>query len=98
MQKEFFGDVIDTMYQNTPKLLIHIQHFLSANCFGDTYTRNGLNLAEREFLAFVILAVQGGCKPQLKSHIQANYVVGNSKKMLLEAVTQICHGLDIPAA
>ena len=48
-----------------------IQYFLSSNCFGDYYTRKGLDLNTRELLTMAIL-VNLGTEPQLKAHISAN--------------------------
>ena len=48
MQKAIFGDVIDTMYASSPENQLHIQQYLSANCFGDYYTRTGLDIRTRE--------------------------------------------------
>ena len=53
--------------QNMPT----IQYFLSGNCFGDYYTRKGLDLNTRELLTMAIL-VNLGTEPQLKAHIGAN--------------------------
>lgn len=47
LQKEIFGDMIDTMYRQAPSNQRHIQEFLSANCFGDYVTRKGLTIRER---------------------------------------------------
>ena len=33
VQKDIFGDVIDKMYEKSPEDQIHIQRYLSANCF-----------------------------------------------------------------
>ena len=49
-QKAIFGGMIDEMYEKSPKDLLHIQRFLSANCFGDFYTRTGLDLKMRELV------------------------------------------------
>lgn len=35
VQKAIFGDAIDKNYRDSPKDLLHIQRYLSANCFGD---------------------------------------------------------------
>ena len=53
--------------QNMPT----IQYFLSSNCFGDYYTRKGLDLETRELLTMAML-VNLGTEPQLKAHIGAN--------------------------
>ena len=39
VQKSVFGDRIDAMYASSPQDQLHIQRLLSANCFGDYYTR-----------------------------------------------------------
>ena len=44
--------MIDKMYEESPENQIHIQKYLSANCFGDYYTRKGLDLKTRELLNF----------------------------------------------
>lgn len=75
VQKSIFGEVIDKMYEVAPKDQIHIQHYLSDNCFGDFYTRTGLSVKERELLTFVMLISLGGCEPQVKGHIDRKSVV-----------------------
>ncbi len=50
VQKEIFGEMIDKMYKESPEDQLHIQKYLSANCFGDYYTRNGLDIKTRELL------------------------------------------------
>ena len=35
VQKQIFGDTIDQMYAQSPKNQLHIQEYLSANCFGE---------------------------------------------------------------
>jgi 4-carboxymuconolactone decarboxylase len=65
-QKAIFGDAIDKMRQQAPSDQSHIQDFLAANCFGDYYTRNGIDLKTRELLTFAMLISLGGCEPQVK--------------------------------
>lgn len=89
LQKAIFGDRIDTMRQQAPANQLHIQDFLSDNCFGDYYTRTGLDVKTRELLTFAILMSLGGCEPQLKGHIQGNVNVGHDKEFLLSVVTQL---------
>ena len=98
VQKSIFGDMIDKMYRESPPEQMHIQRFLSANCFGDYWTRNGLDLRQRELLTFSMLLSLGGCESQLKGHIQGNLNVGNDKEVLLGAVTQILPYVGYPRA
>ena len=96
LSKVVFGDAIDKMYDQSPADQIHIQKYLSANCFGDYYTRTGLDIKMRELLTFSILLSLGGCEPQLKGHIQGNVNVGNDKKTLLSAITQLLPYVGYP--
>jgi 4-carboxymuconolactone decarboxylase len=96
LQKSIFGASIDKMYQDSPANQIHIQKYLSANCFGDYLTRNGLDIKTRELLTFSMLLSLGGCEPQLKGHIQANLNVGNDKETLHSVVTQLLPYVGYP--
>jgi len=98
VQKEIFGNMIDKMYEESPENQIHIQKYLSANCFGDYYTRKGLDLKTRELLTFSMLLSLGGCEQQLKGHIQGNLNVGNDKEALLSTVTQLLPYVGYPRA
>lgn len=89
MQKQIFGEVIDKMYSESPRNQLHIQKYLSANCFGDYITRNGLDVKTRELATFAMLISLGGVEPQVKGHIQGNVNVGNDKETLLSVVTQL---------
>lgn len=95
-QKAVFGAMIDKMYKESPANQIHIQKYLSANCFGDYYTRTGLDLKTRELLTFSVILSLGGCEPQLKGHIQGNLNVGNDKEALLTVVTQLLPYIGYP--
>jgi len=96
LQKSIFGDMIDTMYKESPEDQIHIQKYLSANCFGDYVTRNGLDVKTRELLTFSMLISLGGCELQVKAHIQGNVNVGNNKQTLLSVVTELIPYIGYP--
>ena len=89
LQKEIFGEMIDNMYKQSPANQLHIQQYLSANCFGDYYTRNGLDVKTRELLTYSILISMGGTESQVKGHIIGNVKVGNNKETLLSVTTQL---------
>ncbi len=63
-----------------------VNKWLSENCFGDYYTRGGLDLAEREAITFCLISAQGGCEPQLIAHAEGNFKVGNDKKYLISVI------------
>jgi 4-carboxymuconolactone decarboxylase len=96
LQTAIFGDVIPQMRQNAPENQKHIQDYLSAFCFGDIYTRSGLDLKTRELLTLCILSSLGGCESQVKSHVQGNLNVGNSKELMIEAITQCLPYIGFP--
>ena len=98
LQKSIFGGMVDNMYKESPANQLHIQEFLSANCFGDYLTRNGLDIKTRELLTFSMILSLGGCEPQLKGHIQGNLNVGNDKEVLLSVVTQLLPYVGYPRA
>lgn len=88
VQQEIFGaEHINANRANAPQETKHIQDFLSANYFGDYYTRGTLDLKTRELLTFTAICSLGGCEPQAKAHAGANLSVGNTKQTLIEAVT-----------
>lgn len=74
----------------------HINRWLAANCFGDYYTRTGLNLAQREMITFCFLAAQGGCESQLTSHVMGNMSVGNDPAFLTKVVSQCLPYIGYP--
>lgn len=96
VQKSIFGDVIDTMYETSPEDELHIQKYLSANCFGDYYTRKGLDIKTRELLTYSMLISMGGTEPQVKGHIQGNLNVGNSREILISVTTQLLPYIGYP--
>ena len=65
-----------------------INKWLVNNCFGDYYTRTGLDDRDREMITFCYIAAQGGCEPQLMAHAQANIKLGNDKEFLTKVVEQ----------
>lgn len=96
VQTSIFGDVIRQMRQNAPENQVHIQDYLSAFCFGDICTRTGLDLQTRELLTLCILSALGGCENQIKGHVQGNLNVGNSKVLMIEAITQCLPYMGFP--
>lgn len=97
VQKAIFGDAIDAMHRATPAgQQAIVREHLSAFCFGDIYTRKGLDLKERELLTFSIISALGGCESQVKSHVQGNVNVGNSKQNLVDALAQCLPYIGFP--
>ena len=95
-QIEIFGEGMRGFAQSGPEETRHINKWLADNCFGDYYTRDGLNTREREMITLCFLAAQGGCEPQLTSHARANMAVGNEKVFLIAAVSQCMPYIGYP--
>lgn len=74
----------------------HINKWLSGNCFGDYYTRGGLDYRQREMITLCFLAAQGGCEPQLTSHAAGNMNVGNTREFLIAVISQCMPYIGYP--
>ncbi|GMB95958.1 carboxymuconolactone decarboxylase family protein [Helicobacter sp. NHP22-001] len=98
IQKKIFGQAIEQYNAQAPKDEQHIRQFLSANCFGDYYAREGLDLRFRELLTFVYLLSLGGADPQLKAHIRGNLNIGNDRYKLISVVTALIPVVGYPRA
>ncbi len=97
VQKSIFGEGIDKMHQTaTEDQKAVVQNYLSAFCFGDIYTRKGLDLKTRELLTFSIISAFGGCDSQVRSHVQGNIAVGNTRENLIDALAQSLPYMGFP--
>lgn len=98
VQKRIFGaENIDKMQANAPAGQQDIMtNYLSAFCFGDFYTRKGLDLKMRELVTFSAIVALGGCDPQAKAHAAANINVGNSKQNLVDALATMLPYIGFP--
>ena len=97
VQRQLFGaENIDKMRAAAPEELRHMQDYLSAHCFGDFYTRSGLDLPTRELITFCAICCLGGCEPQATSHAGANLGIGNGRELLIDAVTQCLPFIGFP--
>lgn len=90
-QVAIFGDGMKEAWKKS-----HINRWLADNCFGDYYTRNGLDLGQREMITFCFLMAQGGCEPQLIAHAKGNLNLGNDKDFLTCVVSQCLPYIGYP--
>lgn len=70
-------------YENMPRS----SQYLSTNCFGDYYTRTGLDLDTREMLTLAILT-NLGTESQITSHIRGNANLGRSREFISDVIYQ----------
>ena len=89
-------DRTERMYASAAEDELHIQQFLSANCFADYYTRTGIDVPTRELLTFAMLAALGGCDPQVRGHVAANLNVGNDRQTLISVITALLPFIGYP--
>jgi 4-carboxymuconolactone decarboxylase len=95
-QVNIFGEGMKHFWKSGPEESQHINYWLAANCFGDYYTRNGLDYKQREMITFCFLFAQGGCEPQLISHAAANMRLGNDKLFLIKIISQCLPFIGYP--
>lgn len=96
LQVEIFGEGMRESYNQGDDETRHINEWLSSNCFGDWYTREGLSLKDRELVTFCLLAAQGGCEAQLTAHAKGNMNLGNDRAYLIKVVSQLVPYLGFP--
>lgn len=95
-QIEIFGAQMKGFAASGDAMTGHINEWLVKNCFGDYYTRGVLGYAQREMITFCLLAAQGGCEPQLKSHTAANIRIGNDAAFLTDVISQCMPYIGYP--
>ena len=95
-QVEIFGEKIKAMPSLYPENEQHIPQFLAKYCFGDFYTRKGLDLKTRELLTLCMLVSIGDTESQIKGHIQGNLNMGNDKDTMIAAINQCLPYIGFP--
>lgn len=95
-QVALFGPDMKKQQTDAPILRRKINRWLADNCFGDYYTRNGLNDQEREMITFCFILAQGGCENQLRGHTAGNFGVGNDKEKMYSVVEQCMPYIGYP--
>jgi 4-carboxymuconolactone decarboxylase len=97
VQRQIVGaDTVRSLYANAPADEQHIQRWLSAHCFGDHYTRSGLEVPSRELVTLILLAALGGCDPQVAAHVTGNLNVGNDRAVMIDAITAVLPWIGYP--
>lgn len=92
IQYPIYGDEIKDKYPEVPALPKYLTEF----CFGDFYTREGLNTQERELLVLVVLTTIRS-DTQIKAHLIGNLKVGNSKEKIIATMLQCLPYVGFPA-
>lgn len=96
LQEPVYGDEIENSLKGLPDDMgKDVARFLTEVCFGDFYTREGLDIKTRELLVVGILVTTGNTSV-LKSHIKGNLKVGNSKESITAAIIQCLPYVGFP--
>lgn len=98
IQEPLYGDAIEEALKNVPGGLGEdAARFLTEFCFGDIYTRSGMDMQTRELLVYCILTTLEA-ESQLISHTQSNIKLSNNKEKLAAAVIQCLPYIGFPPA
>ncbi len=96
IQNPLYGDEIKENFKNLPDNMgDDVARFLTEVCFGDYYTREGLDLKTRELLTIAILTTTKNTDT-LKSHIKGNLKAGNSIETITASIIQIMPYIGFP--
>ena len=97
MQFPLYGDRMKQNMKDLPgNLGDTISRILTESCFGDFYTREGLDVKTRELLIFCALTTLGGAERQMASHAVGNLKAGNTKETLISAMVHLYPYVGFP--
>lgn len=98
IQEPLYGDAVREALENLPGGLgDEAARYLTEFCFGDIYTRSGLDMPTCELLVYCILTTLEA-ESQLVSHTRSNIKLGNNKEKLAAAVIQCMPYVGFPPA
>lgn len=96
IQVEVFGDHMRNYWENSSDVTALVHEWTASNCFGDYYTRGGMDLKTRELVTLCFLVAQGGCDEQVRVHVAGNMNIGNSKEMLVDVLRNLIPYIGYP--
>jgi 4-carboxymuconolactone decarboxylase len=99
IQHPLYGDAIrDNLARMPDDLRGIVPRLLTEFCFGDFYTRTGLDVALRELLVLCVLAALGDADVQLRSHAAGNLKAGNTIEVQMAAMIHCLPYIGFPRA
>jgi 4-carboxymuconolactone decarboxylase len=97
VQQPLYGDEIQEHLSAVPEPYRDaIPRLLTEFCFGDFYTREGLDLDVRELLVLCVLAALGGADAQVRAHAAGNRRAGNTLETQLAAMVHCLPYIGFP--
>ncbi len=98
IQEKLYGDEIKQAMKGLPDNIgDDAARFLTEVCFGDFYTRKGLDIKTREILALAVLVTKDD-DITLKSHIKGSLKAGNSPETVAAVILQCMPYTGMPNA
>lgn len=98
IQSPLYGSEIKDSLQNLPAGMgDEAARLLTEVCFGDFYTRKGLDVRKRELLMLCVLATLGADK-QISAHCRGNLKAGNDEETMIAAMIQCLPYIGFPYA
>ena len=98
IQQKLYGDEVKKAMAKLPNEYKNVvPDTLTDFCFGDFYTRKGLDIKQRELLSLVILTATGAEK-QIEAHVVGAMRAGNDKEKLLATMIQAIPYVGLPNA
>ncbi len=98
IQEKLYGDEIKQAMKGLPDNIgDDAARFLTEVCFGDFYTRKGLDIKTRELLALAVLVTKDD-DITLKSHIKGSLKAGNSAETVAAVILQCMPYTGMPNA
>ena len=96
IQNPIYGDEIENLFKDLPANVgKDVSRLLTEVCFGDFYSRKGLDLKTRELLAIAALTTNGDIDI-LRSHIIGNLKIGNSPETITTVIVQCMPYIGFP--
>jgi len=96
LQVRTYGDGIGRMRAAAPKEQKHLQDDLSAFCFGDIYTRRGLDMKTREMITMAAIGAMGGADAQFSAHTAGYLAAGASPAEAAAVITAMNPWIGFP--
>lgn len=86
--KKIDGEGGEAVIRSLEEISPDLGRFIVEFAFGDIYSRDGLNLQEREMVTLSTLLTAGGCEAQLEVHIAGALNVGITPAKIIEIFLQ----------
>lgn len=95
---EIHGDHGEAAVRSLEDVAPDLARYIFEFAFGDIYSREGLNLRDRQIATVAALATQGNAEPQLRAHIRGALNAGLTREEVVEIITQMAVYAGFPAA